>query len=617
MLNCYPKWNYIVLSLVIIISLLYALPNLYGENPAIQITGKNGNFADQHFFDVIKKLVIERKLKHKSISIKNGVITLLFNNIDTQLIAKDIIEKKVGKKYITAINLVPLVPKWLNFISAKPMKLGFDLRGGVQFLIELDIHNLIKKIQNQNLNNMRDDLRKINIPYNNIYTNEHSNLEINFKSHHDVDSALIYLKSIYKNLILKNNHNNSIVVKIAPFYINEIREKAIQQNIYILRNRINQIGLSESSVQRQGSDHIIVNIPGIQDIARAKEMIGTTATLEFRLVNNNINLNAALISKNILPSDTEIKYMVNGQPVILYKNTILTGNHITYSNSSIDEYGNPVVNITLDSNGGDIMSLFTRKNIGKYIATLFIEYKDSGQKDSNGHAILTKNEEIINIANIKAPVGNSFSITGIKNLNLAHQLSMLLRTGTLVTPIRIIEEHTVGPTMGQQNIIQGLKSCLYGLVACAIFMILFYKIFGLISIIALLINLIIITGVTSILPGITLTMSGIAGIVLSLAVSVDANILINERIKEELHNGFSINKAISKGYQKALSSIIDSNITTLIKALILYVFGTSSIKGFAIMTIIGIITSMFTAIIGTRTIVNLIYSNKNIKKLYI
>ncbi|MBK4775861.1 protein translocase subunit SecD [Candidatus Pantoea edessiphila] len=614
MLNRYPRWKYIVLFTVTFISLLYALPNLYGEDPAIQITGKKGSFADQQSVDLIKNTMNDHSIKYKLISMKNGVVTVCFDNIDIQLLAKDIITKRLGEKYITALNLVPSMPRWLNWISARPMKLGFDLRGGVQFLIELDINNLIKKNQNHTINNLRDDLRKHNMPYNTIYMNKSSKTEINFKNFHDVSNALVYLRSHYNNLLLKNS-NNTIIVSLTPSYINKLRENAIQQNIYILRNRINQIGISESSVQRQGAEYIIINIPGIQDTAHAKELIGTTATLELRLVNTNIN--PILVSKDIIPFDSEIKYMSDGKPVVLHKDTILTGDHITHSNSSIDEYGNPEVNITLDSVGGDIMSLFTKHNIGKFIATLFIEYKDSGLKDSKGHSILLKNEAIINIANIKSMVGSKFSISGIKNLNAARQLSILLRAGTLVTPIHIIEERIVGPSMGQQNIIKGFQACLCGLIACTIFMLLCYKIFGIISICALLINLIIIIGVTSILPGITLTMSGIAGIVLTLAVSIDANILINERIKEELYIGYSIQQAIRRGYQKALPSIIDSNITTLIKAVILYSLGTSSIKGFAIMTIIGIMTSMFTAVIGTRTIINLIYVNRETNRLSI
>ncbi|PPI87718.1 protein translocase subunit SecD [Candidatus Pantoea edessiphila] len=614
MLNRYPMWKYVLLSLIVIISALYAIPNLYGEDPAVQIISKNNDFNNQKIFYTIKKLLKQNNIKYKSISTKNGIITALFNNIDTQLLAHDTIAKKISKKYIVALNLVPATPNWLNVIAASPIKLGFDLRGGVQFLIEADIHNLLKKIQHQNINNIRNDLIKRNIPYTKIYSNKMYSVKINFNNFQDLNNALVYLRSIHKNLLIEIN-DHSLIVTINLPYINQLKKRVIEQNIAILRNRINQLGISESSVQRQGSEYILINLPGIQNIAHAKGLIGATATLEFRLVNTDIN--SALISKKIIPFDSEIKYMTNGQPIVLNKEVILTGDHITYSNVNIDEYSNPEVDITLDSIGGDIIASFTKNNLGKLIATLFIEYKDSGKKDSQGHAVLIKNEEVINVANIGSQLSNNFRITGIKNITNARQLSMLLRAGALVAPIHIIEERTVGPAVGKQNIVRGLKACVCGLLSCVFFMVFFYKKFGLISISALLINLIIIIGIISILPGITLTMSGIAGIVLTLAVSIDSNILINERIKEEIYNGCSIQKAINKGYKHALSSIIDSNITTLIKSIILYAFGTGFIRGFAIMTIIGILTSMFTAILITKAIVNLIYGNRNITKLSI
>ncbi|PPI88388.1 protein translocase subunit SecD [Candidatus Pantoea edessiphila] len=615
MLNCYSSWKYVFLSFIFVISLLYALPNLYGEDPVIQITGKNGNFASQDISDNIKKALKQNFIKYKDISIDNKTIIVRFNNTDTQLLAHKIITKTIGKKYSTLLNLVPAIPSWLSLISARPIKLGFDLRGGVQFLIEVDIDSIIKKIQDKNINSLSYDLRKKAIPYTKIYLSKKDSLNINFKNFKDLNNAFIYLKSTYKDLSLRNNDNNSISAVINKVYLNKLRENIIQQNIEILRNRINQLGISESSIQRQGSEHIRINLPGIKNIAQAKELIGATSTLEFRLVNTSVDSN--LISKNIVPLDSEIKYMTDGQSVLLYKNVILTGDHITYSTSSIDEYNNPEVDITLDSIGGNIMSAFTRDNIGKSIATLFVEYKNSHKKNSKGHEILIKNEEIINIANIRSQVNNRFRITGIKNFNKAHKLSMLLRSGTLIAPIHIVEERTIGPTMGRKNIKKGLEACLCGLISCFSFMVFFYKKFGLISIAALIINLIIIIAITSLLPGVTLTMPGIAGIILTLAVAIDANILINERIKEEICNGYSIQKAIHKGYKNALSSIIDSNIITLIKVVILYTFGTGSIRGFAIMTAIGVITSMFTAITVTKTIVNLVYSNKSIKTLSI
>lgn len=396
--------------------------------------------------------------------------------------------------------------------------------------------------------------------------------------------------------------------------LSEAREYAVQQNINILRNRVNQLGVAEPVVQRQGADRIVVELPGIQDTARAKEILGATATLEFRLVNTNVDQAAAASGR--VPGDSEVKQTREGQPVVLYKRVILTGDHITDSTSSQDEYNQPQVNISLDSAGGNIMSNFTKDNIGKPMATLFVEYKDSGKKDANGRAVLVKQEEVINIANIQSRLGNSFRITGINNPNEARQLSLLLRAGALIAPIQIVEERTIGPTTGMQNIEQGLEACLAGLLVSILFMIIFYKKFGLIATSALIANLILIVGIMSLLPGATLV-CGIAGIVLTLAVAVDANVLINERIKEELSNGRTVQQAIDEGYRGAFSSIFDANITTLIKVIILYAVGTGAIKGFAITTGIGVATSMFTAIVGTRAIVNLLYGGKRVKKLSI
>jgi len=364
-----------------------------------------------------------------------------------------------------------------------------------------------------------------------------------------------------------------------------------------------------------GADRIVVELPGIQDTARAKEILGATATLEFRLVNTNVDQAAAASGR--VPGDSEVKQTREGQPVVLYKRVILTGDHITDSTSSQDEYNQPQVNISLDSAGGNIMSNFTKDNIGKPMATLFVEYKDSGKKDANGRAVLVKQEEVINIANIQSRLGNSFRITGINNPSEARQLSLLLRAGALIAPIQIVEERTIGPTLGMQNIEQGLEACLAGLLVSILFMIIFYKKFGLIATSALIANLILIVGIMSLLPGATLSMPGIAGIVLTLAVAVDANVLINERIKEELSNGRTVQQAIDEGYRGAFSSIFDANITTLIKVIILYAVGTGAIKGFAITTGIGVATSMFTAIVGTRAIVNLLYGGKRVKKLSI
>ncbi|MTD27136.1 protein translocase subunit SecD [Erwinia sorbitola] len=615
MLNRYPLWKYIMLIVVLIVGLLYALPNLYGEDPAVQITGARGSAASEQTLVQIQTALKEDNIQSKSIALENGAILARFANTDVQMRAREAILKALGENYVVALNLAPATPAWLAMLSAEPMKLGLDLRGGVHFLMEVDMDTALGKLQEQNIDNLRSDLRDKSIPYVNVRKTNNYGLEIRFRDDAARDQAVSYLAGRHRDMVINSSGSNALSAVMSDERMREAREYAVQQNINILRNRVNQLGVAEPLVQRQGSDRIVVELPGIQDTARAKEILGATATLEFRLVNTSVDATAAANGR--VPGDSEVKNTRDGQPVVLYKRVILTGDHITDSTSSTDEYNQPQVNISLDSAGGNIMSNFTKDSVGKAMATLFVEYKDSGKKDANGRAILEKQEEVINVANIQSRLGNSFRITGINNPNEARQLSLLLRAGALIAPIQIVEERTIGPTMGAQNITQGLEACLWGLIASIVFMVVWYRKFGVIATTALVANLVLIVGIMSLLPGATLTMPGIAGIVLTLAVAVDANVLINERIKEELKNGRSIQQAIHEGYKGAFSSIVDANITTLITAIILYAVGTGSIKGFAITTAIGVATSMFTAIVGTRAIVNLLYGGKRINKLSI
>ncbi|GBU12154.1 protein-export membrane protein SecD [Enterobacterales bacterium] len=615
MLNRYPLWKYLMLIVVIIVGLLYALPNLYGEDPAVQITGARGSDASVATLDQVKDVLDQDKIQSKSIALENGQILARFKDTDVQLRAREALTSALGDKFVIALNLAPATPRWLSMLGAEPMKLGLDLRGGVHFLMEVDMDTALSKLQEQTMDNMRSDLREKNIPYATVRKLDNYGVEVRFRDAATRDSAVSYLSPRHRDLVITASGDNAARVVMTDDRLSEAREYAVQQNITILRNRVNQLGVAEPLVQRQGADRIVVELPGIQDTARAKEILGATATLEFRLVNTNVDATAATSGR--VPGDSEVKNTREGRPVVLYKRVILTGDHITDSTSNMDEYNQPQVNISLDSAGGNAMSNFTKDNIGKPMATLFVEYKDSGKKDANGRSILAKQEEVINVATIQSRLGNSFRITGVNDPNEARQLSLLLRAGALIAPIQIVEERTIGPTLGMQNITQGLEACLWGLVASILFMVVWYRKFGMIATTALVANLILIVGIMSLLPGATLTMPGIAGIVLTLAVAVDANVLINERIKEELKNGRSVQQAIHEGYKGAFSSIIDANITTLITAIILYAVGTGSIKGFAITTAIGVATSMFTSIVGTRAIVNLLYGGKRIKKLSI
>ncbi|WP_457913712.1 protein translocase subunit SecD [Candidatus Gillettellia adelgis] len=615
MLNRYPLWKYLILIIVTLIGLLYALPNLYNEEEALQITGTHGVVANHKIIDQICIILKNNHIASKSITLKDDVILVRFKDLGVQLHAREALSERLDEKFIIALHLAPTTPRWLTKLGATPIKLGLDLRGGVYFLMQVEMNTVFNKLQEKTIDALHTELYKQRIPYMFIRKTSKNQIEVCFYNDASRDKAIHYVSLHQRGLIISNKGSNTLIIEPSDALLNEEREYAMQQNITILRNRVNQLGITEPLVQRQGINRIVVELPGTQDAAQAKEIIGATATLEFRLVNTNIDIMTA--GRHHIPWDSEEKYTRDGRSIVLYKQVILTGNHITHATSSINEYNRPQVNVALDSSGGRSMFMFTKKNIGKPIATLLVEYKDNDKKDNNDHLVLKKIEEVINIAIIQSRLGQHFCITGINNLHEARQLALLLRAGALIAPIQILEERTIGPTLGQKNITQSLKACLWGFLISAIFMIVWYRIFGVIATAALIVNLILIIGILSLLPGATLTMPGIAGILLTLAVAVDSNVLINERIKEELKNGRSIQKAINEGYNGALSSIVDANIVTLIIAAILYFIGTGSIKGFAVSTIIGVMTSMFTAVLGTRSIVNLLYGGKRIKKLSI
>ncbi|PLK58241.1 protein translocase subunit SecD [Candidatus Palibaumannia cicadellinicola] len=615
MLNRYPLWKYIMLIFTLILGILYALPNLYGEDLAIQITGTHGATVGTSTLLYTQQILTKNNIISKSISLIKGTILARFSSQEIQLRAHDALLSALGDNYVVALHLAPATPSWLTMIGAEPMKLGLDLRGGVHFLMEVDMNTVFSKLQEQTMDILLRELHDQKIPYTSVHKSHNYGSNISFSNASIRDEALSSLMLSHRDMTITRSGNNGISAHLSENHLHDARKYAVQQNIIILRNRVNQLGVSEPLVQRQGSNRIVVELPGIQDTARAKEIIGATAMLEFRLVNNTVH--HCTEAGNSVPENYEVKFTRYGQPVVLYKRVIITGNHITNATFSTDEYNRPQVNISLDNTGGIIMSKFTKDNIGKLMATLFVEYKDSGKKDAKDNVILVKQEEVINVATIQSRISNMFRITGINSTKEARHLSLLLRAGALIAPIKIVEECTIGPTLGMQNITQGLVACLWGLIASILFMVIWYRKFGLIATITIIANLIMIISIMSLLPGITLTMPGIAGIVLTLAVAVDANVLIYERIKEELRKGSSIPHAIHQGYQSTFSSIVDANMTTLITALILYEFGTSSIKGFAITTAIGIATSMFTAILGTRAIVNLLYGGKLIDKLSI
>ncbi|KGQ54309.1 protein translocase subunit SecD [Gallibacterium anatis] len=614
MLNRFPLWKNLMVIFVVVIGILYALPNLYGEDPAVQVSGTRGQLATEQTLSDVRQVLEQNKLPIKSIALENGSILAKFTSTDEQLLAKDKILEKLGDNYSVALNLAPATPTWLTDIGAGPMKLGLDLRGGVRFLMEVDLKSVLAKQQEQLQDSLRTELRKEKFVYKAIQSGENYSTVITLADNISPSDVVRVLKRKHANWDVVSNGQN-VTLTLSENELTHLRKSAVEQNITILRKRVNELGVAEPVVQQQGADRIVVELPGVQDTARAKEILGATATLEFRMVNQTANLAAA--ENGMVPSDSELQHDRNGTPVVVYRKTILGGEHITDANSGNDEYGRPQVNISLDSEGGNMMSEATKTAIGKPMATVYSEYKDSGKKDENGKAILTKHEEVINVATIQSRLGNTFRITGINSPAEAQNLSVLLRSGALIAPIQIVEERTIGPSLGAQNIEQGMQASFWGLLIVVLFMALYYRKFGLIANLALVANIVILVGLMSLIPGATLSMPGIAGIVLSVGMSVDANVLIFERIKEELRNGRSVQQAINEGYSGAFSSIFDANLTTILTAVILYAVGSGPVKGFAITLSLGVAISMFTAITGTRAVVNFLYGGKRISKLSI
>ncbi|WP_279715694.1 protein translocase subunit SecD [Chelonobacter oris] len=615
MLNRFPLWKNLMVIILVAIGILYALPNLYGEDPAVQVSGTRGQQADNTTYQRVQQVLQQNQLPMKSLQLENGSILAKFTNTDDQLLAKDKLAENLGSGYSVALNLAPATPAWLEAIGGSPMKLGLDLRGGVRFLMQVDMNTALEKLQTQRQDNLRTELRKARIPYTNIRQGDNYSTVVTLGEQASLSEAQSLIRRLDPTLEQTAN-NNIVTVAMSDAELAQVREHAIEQNLTILRKRVNELGVAEPVVQRQGAERIVIELPGVQDTARAKEILGATATLEFRLLNTDANPDSA--ARGLVPSDSEIKNDREGNPVVLYRRVILGGEHITGATSGSDHTtGRPEVNITLDSEGGNLMAAATRDAIGKPMATLYSEYKESGRVDDKGTPILEKHEEVINVATINDRLGSRFRISGIDSPAEALNLSVLLRAGALIAPIQIVEERTIGPSLGAQNIEQGMEASLYGLGFTILFMIVVYRKFGIIANIALVLNIVLLIGVLSLLPGATLTMPGIAGIVLAVGMSVDANVLIFERIKEELRNGRSIQQAISEGYNGAFSSIFDANLTTILTAIILYSVGTGPVKGFAITLSLGVAISMFTAITGTRAIVNFLYGGKRIDKLSI
>ncbi|WP_111977801.1 protein translocase subunit SecD [Algibacillus agarilyticus] len=617
MLNKYPLWKYIMLIMIIGVGFLFALPNLYGEDPALQISGLRGAELELADLDRIKGELDTNSIKYQSAAIVNNQVEVRFYDTEAQLTSKKALNHSFGEDYVIALNLSPATPTWLSDLNANPMKLGLDLRGGVHFLMEVDMSAPLKKFVEETVSGFRMDLREAKIRYRRV-SEVKNGAQVEFKSEEDLDNAARILKKKYADITFKDSTDEGFILvgTLGELKIKEIKENALQKNITIIRNRVNAIGVAEPVVMRQGAERIVVELPGVQDTALAKSILGATATLEFRLVDQENDVRSAANGR--VPAGSELFYRQDsGQPVLVKRRVMLTGDHIINASSSFDEYGSPQVNIDLDSKGGSIFSNATKGAIGKPMATLFIEYKPTGKRDHDGNPVFKKNIEVINVATIQARLGRSFRTTGLGSPQEAQNLALLLKAGALIAPIQIVEERTVGPSLGQENIDLGMQAIMWGFVLVLFFMAIWYKGFGLVANLALALNLVLIVGVMSMIPGATLTLPGMAGIVLTVGMAVDANVLIFERIREELRDGKGPQQAIHQGYDSAFSTIADANITTFIAAVILFAIGAGPIKGFAVTLAIGIATSMFTAIVGTRAVINLVYGGRRVKNLSI
>lgn len=617
MINHYPLWKNLSIFFALALACLYALPNIYGEDPSVQISPVRGAEVNQLLLSETRAKLQSQSLETIGDELTEDQILFRFKNTEDQLKAADLLRLKLSGKFVVALNLAPATPDWLRAINAAPMYLGLDLRGGVHFLLEVDMKAAESQAMQRLSNDMRQYLRENKLRYLGVLV-DGKTIRIKFRDQALLDKATESLRGQFKGLEFTPDSSAALnlIARLSETEVVSIREYAVQQNIITLKNRVNELGVAEPVIQKQGDSRIVVELPGVQDTARAKEILGATATLEYRLVDVAHSLSDAINGR--VPLGSKLYQRREGGHILLKKQIIVTGNQIVDASSGLDsENGSPMVSVSLDGPGGKKMSDVTRNNIDRPMAVVFIENR-SDIKLIDGQQVRTKTkiEEVINVATIRGHFSNRFQTTGLDSSSEARDLALLLRAGALAAPIDIVEERTVGPSLGQDNIDMGFNSVVIGFILVLIFMAIYYKSFGLFADMALAANLVFIFAILSLLQA-TLTLPGIAGIVLTVGMAVDANVLIFERIKEELRNGNSPQASIQAGYEKAFSTITDANITTLIAAIVLFGYGTGPIKGFAVTLSIGIITSMLTAIIGTRALVNATYGSKQIDTLKI
>jgi preprotein translocase subunit SecD len=603
-MNRYPLWKYAIIAIALVVSLIYAAPNMFGEIPAVQVAGKRTAIkVDEAMRDKIEAAFKAANVKPIGAELSDGKLSFRFSDTDVQLKARDIAQASIDQNnYGVALNLVPNTPRWLQALGAKPMYLGLDLRGGVHFLLQVDMKSAANKLIERHLSDIRALLRDHKIYYSALdRTGER--IVIRFREKEQEAAALREITSSMTDLVVNQQDTSAegvLVATVKPEVAKANQEAALQQNIQTLRNRVNELGVAEPIVQQQGADRIVVQLAGVQDPEHAKEIIGRTATLEIRLVAEEYAQGRgegafAQYRDQSAPVGTEKYYDEHGMPVLVRKSLVIGGDRITNAQANFDQQtGSPVVNVKLDSAGGRVMRQTTRDNVGKRMAIMLVEKTGT---------------MVAMWPNIQEEFGADFRITGLTDINEAKDLALLLRAGSLAANMDIIEERTVGPSLGAENIQKGYDAVLYGFVAIAVFMIAYYMVFGLVSVIALAVNLLFLIAILSMLQA-TLTLPGMAAIALTLGMAIDANVLINERVREELRAGMSPQMSIQAGYERAFGTILDSNVTTLIAGLALLAFGSGPVRGFAVVHCLGILTSIFSAVVVSRGIVNLIYGGR-------
>ena len=617
MLNQYPLWKNLLVVFVLLVGTFFALPNIFGQDPSIDVSGNRRAVVDEALQTKVKTSLTDAQISLKSSSMKDGRMLLRFNSAADQQKAQKVVASALPENYTYALSMTPNVPGWLLAMGADPMNLGLDLRGGIHVLIDVDMDTAIKDKMEAYTGDIRSQLRDAKLRYITVKP-EGTGVNVKFRDAAVRDKAEDVLGNEFRALGVESTDEGGEFIArlfLPPAEIRSIKKFALQQNITTIRNRVNALGVAEPLVQQQGDRRIVVELPGVQDPTQVKNILGATATLEYRLVDTEHDALDAKSGK-VPPGARLYTVREDGRPILLKKRVIVTGSQITDAASGFDQRnGQPMVSVSLDGKGARRMRNVTTENVGKPMAVVFKESRVVG-RDEAGKPIKRMVEEVISVANILEPFGRRFQTTGLDSAAEAHELALLLRAGALAAPIDIVEERTIGPSLGQDNIDQGFLSVMIGMLMVVIFMAVYYRLFGLVADVVLVLNLVLIVAILSLLQA-TLTLPGIAGIVLTVGMAVDANVLIFERIREEIRNGSTPQASIEAGYQKALSTIVDANITTLIAAVVLFSFGTGPIKGFAVTLFLGILTSMFTSIIGSRAVINLIYGGRRVQRLAI